>query len=172
MNLFQTLLRLPTRQLCLMLFAVCAGLLAYGLYLQHVVGLEPCPMCIMQRYAFVGVALLALVAGLHAPGRTGQRIYLAGIGALALTGGGVAARQSWIQRNPPDIPECGPDLAFMLDAFPLAQALPMIFSGSGDCASIDWTFLGLTIANWSLLCFSAVVVFAVWLLWRRVPKAG
>ncbi|MDX9698710.1 MAG: disulfide bond formation protein B [Rhodocyclaceae bacterium] len=161
--------KLPARTLLLILFAVCSSLLGFGLYLQHGLGLEPCPMCIMQRYAFMTVAVLALIAGLHGPGRTGQRVYLGLITLFAVVGGSIAARQSWMQLNPPEIPECGPDLAFMLDAFPLAQALPMIFSGSGDCASIEWSFLGLSIANWSLVSFTGTVIFALWLFFRRQP---
>ncbi|NLF53116.1 MAG: disulfide bond formation protein B [Thauera phenolivorans] len=157
---------LPARTLYLALFAVCTGLLGFGLYLQHVVGLEPCPMCIMQRYAFVTVALIALVGGLHG---AGSRVYAALIGIAALAGGSIAARQSWMQLNPPMIPECGPGLEFMLESFPLTKVLPMIFRGAGDCTAVDWTFLGLSIANWSLVCFSAVVVFAAWMLIRRRP---
>lgn len=161
------LYRLPFRLLALLLFAACAALLAFGLYLQHAQGIEPCPMCIMQRYAFATAALIALIAGVHAPGRGGERIYAALIGAAALTGGTIAARQSWMQLNPPLIPECGPGLEFMLESFPLAQALPMIFRGAGDCTVIEWTFLGLSIANWSLVSFTATVLFAAWMLLRR-----
>ncbi len=150
----------------LALFATCASLLGFGLYLQHVTGLEPCPMCIMQRYAFAFVALTALAAGLHGPGNAGRRVYTALILLAALTGAGIAARQTWIQLYPPAFAECGPGLEFMLDSFPLAEALPKIFSGSGDCSAVDWTFLGLSIANWSLLCFSATAVFAAYLLLR------
>ena len=161
------LYRLPFRLLALLLFAACAALLAFGLYLQHAQGIEPCPMCIMQRYAFATAALIALIAGLHAPGRGGERVYAALIGASSLTGGGIAARQSWMQIDPPLIPECGPGLEFMLESFPLAQALPMIFRGAGDCTVVEWTFLGLSIANWSLVSFTATVLFAGWMLLRR-----
>ena len=149
------------------IFAVCAGLIVFGLWLQQAKGLEPCPMCIMQRYAFATAALIALIAGLHAPRRGGERIYAVLIGAAALTGGMIAARQSCMQLNPPLIPVCGPGLEFMLESFPLAQALPMIFRGAGDCTVIEWTFLGLSIANWSLVSFSATVLFAGWILLRR-----
>jgi disulfide bond formation protein DsbB len=162
-----TVFTLPTRTLFLALFATCAALLGGGLYLQHVVGLEPCPMCIMQRYAFLGVALIALVAGLHAPGTTGNRVYAGLILLLALTGGGVAARQTWMQLYPPSIPECGPGLEYMLESFPLADALPMIFRGAGDCSVIDWTFLGLSLANWSLVCFTLFGLFALAVIFGR-----
>lgn len=159
-----------TRQYLLALFVCCVLLLGFGLYLQHAVGLTPCPMCIMQRYAFVVVAVIALVGGIHAPKITGQRIYLGLIALTALFGGGVALRQTMLQLNPPEIPECGPDLEFMLDTFPLAQALPMIFSGSGDCAAVDWSLFGLSIANWSLVMFAAILVLVGYLLVRRAPQ--
>ncbi|NMF88777.1 disulfide bond formation protein B [Aromatoleum petrolei] len=156
----------PSRALFLGLFAACVGLLGFGLYLQHYVGLEPCPMCIMQRYAFIAIALFALVAGLHNPGRTGTRLYSGLILVAALAGGGVAARQTWMQIYPPEVAECGPDLEFMLGSFPLADALPMIFQGAGDCSKVDWSFLGLSIANWSLVMLTLVTVGAITVIVR------
>ncbi len=161
------LLYLPARTAYLALFITAVGLLGFGLYLQHFAGLEPCPMCIMQRYAFLAVALIALVGGVHGPARSGSRVYAVLIAVAALTGASIAARQSWMQLYPPEIPECGPGLEFMLESFPLAEALPMIFRGAGDCVAVDWTFLGLSIANWSLLTFTATIVFALWMLLRR-----
>ena len=166
MNALHTLAQLPARLLYLALFVLAAALLGFGLYLQHGVGLQPCPMCIMQRYAFLLAALLALAAALHGPGPAGVRVYAALIGLAALTGGGIAAWQSWLQFDPPLIPECGPGLEFMLESFPLAESLPMIFRGAGDCSVVDWTFLGLSIANWSLLNFGATLAFALWMLLR------
>ena len=154
------------RPLFFFLFAACAALLGFGLYLQHFVGLEPCPMCIMQRYAFVAVALVALIAALHGPRRTGTVIYGLLILVFALAGGAVAAQQSRLQLEPPSLAECGPGFEYMMESFGLAEALPMVFRGAGDCAAIDWSFLGLTIANWSLLCFVAIAIFALVLIAR------
>jgi protein dithiol:quinone oxidoreductase len=145
---------------------LCVGLLAFGLYLQHMEGLEPCPMCIVQRYALFAVALWAAI-GWMADGRWVQR----GMALLALLSAGfgafVAARQSWLQWFPPEITTCGRDFYGMVEAFPLKRAIPMIFRGSGDCTAIDWTFLGLTIANWSFLNFVLLGVVATGLLLRR-----
>ena len=156
---------LTVRQTLALMCLGSIGLLAFGLYLQHVVGLEPCPMCIVQRYALV---LVALLAGLTALGRrrgvhvTGSllMIVVAGFGAF------VAARQSWLQLYPPEVVSCGRDLYGMIETFPLKRAIPMIFKGGGDCTAVDWTFLGGSIANWSLLCFLAIVVVSVWLIRR------
>lgn len=147
----------------------CFAMLAFGLYLQHVVGLEPCPMCIVQRYALVAVAL---VAGLSAllKGRVTRQGGIALMGLLAVFGAFTAARQSWLQWNPPEIMSCGRDFFGMIEAFPLRRAIPMIFRGSGDCSVIDWTFLGLSIANWSFLCFSAIALLAM-ALWVKRPAA-
>lgn len=165
-----TLSRLPARPLFFALFTLCVGLLGFGLYLQHGGGLVPCPMCIMQRYALAAVGITALAGAIHAPGVSGTRIYAAVVGLLALTGGGVAVRQSWLQLNPPDISECGPGLEYLMESFPLTQLLPMLFRGAGDCSAVDWTFLGLSIANWSLINFALIVVFAAWLLMRRSSR--
>jgi disulfide bond formation protein DsbB len=166
--LFSLLANHPRRILGL-IAAACVAMLAFGLYLQHVVGLEPCPMCIVQRYALVVVALVAGISALFK-----RRFWLyAGVikmGVLAAFGAFVAARQSWLQWNPPEIMSCGRDFFGMIEAFPLRRAIPMIFRGSGDCSVIDWTFLGLSIANWSFLCFSAIALLAV-ALWVKRPAA-
>jgi protein dithiol:quinone oxidoreductase len=148
---------------------VCVGMLAFGLYLQHVVGLEPCPMCIVQRYALI---LVAVIAGLSATSsRKGVRtggillmLLVAGFGAF------VAARQSFLQWYPPEIATCGRDFYGMIETFPLKRAIPMIFKGSGDCTQIDWTFLGGSIANWSFLCFVGFAFVGVVLLVRQARR--
>ena len=143
----------------------CILLLAYGLYLQHVVGLEPCPMCIVQRYALVLVAVYACLAwstarnGIHL-GAAALMLLTAGFGAF------VAARQSWLQWYPPEVVSCGRDFYGMIENFPLQRAIPMIFKGSGDCSKVDWTFLGGSIANWSFLCFCGIALVALALIWR------
>ncbi|WP_439587287.1 disulfide bond formation protein B [Hydrogenophaga sp.] len=157
------------RQILALIALACVAMLAYGMYLQHVVGLEPCPMCIVQRYALV---LVALVAGISAAfrGHGLRRVGVGVMGVFALFGAFVAARQSWLQWNPPEIMSCGRDFFGMIEAFPLRRAIPMIFRGTGDCSVIDWTFLGLSIANWSFLCFSAIALLAV-ALWVKRPAS-
>ncbi len=143
----------------------CMALLAYGLYLQHGLGLEPCPMCIVQRYALVLVAIVSGLAamlrsrGAHVAGSL-LTLLIAGFGAF------VAARQSWLQWYPPEVASCGRDFYGMIETFPLKRAVPMIFAGGGDCAAVDWTFLGGSIANWSFVCFLAIGVAMAALLWR------
>jgi len=152
-------------------FAGCAGLIGFGLYLQHALGLEPCPLCILQRYAFVAAGLVGLVAALHGPGsRAGQRAYAVLLAVMALAGLGVAARQVWLQHNPPPVAECGPRLEYMIEAFPLTQLLPALFQGSGDCAKVVWTFLGLSIPEWSLACFLGLAGLGVLAFLRAAPS--
>jgi protein dithiol:quinone oxidoreductase len=148
-------------------------MLAFGLYLQHVVGLEPCPMCIVQRYALV---LVALVSGITAVAR-GRSTLMGGSALMLLISGFgafVAARQSWLQWYPPETASCGRDFYGMIETFPLKRAIPMIFKGSGDCTKIDWTFLGGSIANWSFLwfCFFAVVALILLLRQGRFVQAS
>jgi disulfide bond formation protein DsbB len=145
--------------------ALCMGLLAFGLYLQHVVGLEPCPMCIVQRYALFAVALFSLL-GVFVPGRAARAVLALLVVLMSGFGAFVAARQSWLQWNPPEVLTCGRDFYGMVESFPLKRAIPMIFRGSGDCTAIDWTFLGLTIANWSFLNFLLLGAVALVLLLR------
>ena len=149
------------RLIYLAIFLACAGLIGFALYLQHSLGLEPCPMCILQRYAFVVVGVLALAAAIHGAGLFGRRIYSALLVAVAATGGGIAIRHVYLEHNPPKVFDCGADVGYMLESFPLTEALPMIFRGTGDCTKVAWRFLGLSIAEWSLICFVLLGVAAV-----------
>ncbi len=157
------------RAVFLWLAAACVGMLAFGQYLQHSLGIEPCPMCIVQRYAVVLVAVVAGLAG--ASSRAGM--HLAGAVLLlpsAGFGAYVAARQSWLQLYPPEVASCGRDFYGMIETFPLQRAIPMIFKGSGDCSKVDWSFLGGSIANWSFLSFSAFILLGLLLIARHFSR--
>ncbi|HRP36118.1 MAG TPA: disulfide bond formation protein B [Gammaproteobacteria bacterium] len=146
----------------------CGGLLAYALYAQHGLGLEPCPLCVFQRVAVLALGFVFLAAYAHNPGRGGARIY--GGLAVAAAGGGMvfAGRQLWLQGLPADqVPECGPGLNFIMDVFPFWEAVKMVFQGSGDCAKIDWTFLGISMAGWVLISLVGLASIAAWNNFRR-----
>jgi protein dithiol:quinone oxidoreductase len=166
-NWFETA---PRRVLALVSLA-CLAMLAFGLYLQHVVGLNPCPMCIVQRYA---VLLVGLIAGLTALSR--RRGVLVGGSVLLVLAAGfgafTAARQSYLQWYPPEISSCGRDFYGMIETFPLQRVIPMIFRGSGDCTKIDWTFLGGSLANWSFLWLSLFTVVGLVLVATLVRRRG
>ena len=150
------------------IFVICASLLGFGLYLEHVVGLEPCPLCVFQRIAYIVVALVALIAAIHNPQKLFEKIYTGLMFVASLCGAGIAGRQVWLQHLPEDkIPECGPGLEYMLDVFPLADALKMILSGSGECAEVQWTFLSFSIAEWSILCFVGLTVASLIMFFRQ-----
>ena len=154
-------MKLNFRLIYLAMFLACAGLIGFALYLQHALGLDPCPMCILQRYAFIVVGVIALAAAIHNPALLGRRIYGGLLVVMAATGGGIAIRHVYLEHYPPKIFDCGADVGFMLESFPLTQALPMIFRGTGDCTKVVWQFLGLSIAEGSLICFATLIVAAI-----------
>lgn len=159
---------LPRRAPFFAMAAVCAGLLGFGYYLQFQTGLEPCPLCVFQRICFMVIALLALAAGAHGARHRGAAVYCALIFIVAIIGAGIAGRQVWLQHLPADqIPECGPGLNFLLEMYPLTETIRTVLRGSGDCAKVDWTLLGFSIAEWSLLCFIGLCVAAATLLYLR-----
>jgi protein dithiol:quinone oxidoreductase len=140
------------------------ALMLAALYFQHVQGLEPCPLCVAQRLFVIMIGALGLLAFLHNPAtERSRRFYLAG-GLVVLAGGiATAGRHVWLQNLPPDkVPECGPGLDYILDNFPLSDALGLIFKGSGECAKVDWSFLGLSMPGWLLLIFG--IMFAACLV--------
>lgn len=148
------------------LFTVVAML--FALWLQHYQQLEPCPLCVFQRIAMMATGAVALVAFLHGPARFGRRLY-AGLTVLAtLAGIGVAGRHVWLQHLPPEeVPSCGPGLDYWLDTFPLFEVVGKVLRGSGECAEIDWVFMGITLPGWTLVVFAGLFVLAVWQLVRR-----
>lgn len=142
-------------------FLVCAGLMAYALYAQHVLGLAPCPLCIFQRVAVISVGVLFLIATLHNPGTTGRRVYGGLILVAVACGIGIAGRHVWIQAQPPGtVPACGADLNFLMDIMPITQVVQKVLTGSGECGTVDWRFLGLSMPWWVLISFLALGAWA------------
>ena len=147
---------------------VCAGLLGYAYFLQYVQGLEPCPLCLVQRGFFYLVMAAFLAAAVHGPARRGAIVSSSLVVLFALGGAASAGRQLWLQSLPADkVPACGPDLFFMIENFPLSRTLEKLFYGTGECAVIDWTFLGLSIAGWSFAWFAILGGYAAWLALRQ-----
>ena len=149
-------------------FALCVALMAAALWLQHVEGLEPCPLCVLQRGAVIALGMLMLAGAIHDPATVGCRVYGAMITITATAGAATAGRHVWLQSLPPgQTPECGPGLDYMLDAFPLTEVIGMVLRGSGECAEVQWTFLSLSIPEWTLLLFIAFSLFGLWLIAAR-----
>ena len=162
------LIVLPPRRIGYALgFAVCAGLMAFALYLQFGLDLDPCPLCILQRIAVVAMGVVFLIAAFHDPGRVGATVYAVLQLILGGAGAALALRQVWLQSLPKDqVPVCGMSLGYMLDTLPLTETLRKVLEGSGECAEKAWEFLHLSIAGWTLVFFIATVV-ATFALIRR-----
>ncbi len=140
---------LRPRVLYLAVALACAALIGAAMYLQFHEQLEPCPLCILQRYAYVLLGALAMLAALL-PALLGRIVAALGI-LVALAGAGVGGWHVWLQLHPPPMSTCGPSLEYLVSNLPLGRALPRIFQGYADCTNVDWTFLGLSIPAWSLL---------------------
>jgi len=170
--MLQILQKIPPRLAYFLGALACIGLLGYAYVLQHFQGLDPCPLCLVQRVFFALFALAFVAGAVHAPKAWGNLVY-GGLGlAFALAGGATATRQVWLQHLPKDqVPACGPDLQFMIQHFPISRTLSFLVRGSGQCAEVHWRFLGLSIAEWSLLWFAGLAVYAVWVGLRR-PASG
>lgn len=165
MTLWRTL---ASRWLYLAGAAVIAVLFGAALYLQYVLRQDPCPLCMIQRFIFIAMLVVFVIATLHNPKRTGARIYAVLVTLLALSGVGVASRHIWLQNLPKDeVPACGPGLEYMLESFPLSEVLQELMHGSGECAAKGWTFLALGIPEWSLIWYVLLGVWAVMIASRK-----
>ena len=162
------LIILPPRRPAYLLGAfTCAGLMAWALWLQYGMGLDPCPLCSVQRLAVIAIGVVFLVAGLHNPARLGAGIYAGLTVIIGLFGAVTAMRHVWIQSLPKgEVPECGMGLNYMLETLPLTDVLTKVFKGSGECAEAGWYFLGLAIPAWTLVFFIAMMAAAIVLIRR------
>jgi protein dithiol:quinone oxidoreductase len=162
---------MTSRQGNLLGFAACVGLLAYAYYAQMVLHLEPCPLCIFQRVGVFALGVLFLIAATHDPVGWGRRVYALLLAAAALSTIGVAVRHLYIQNLPEgSIPACGASLDFMLKVFSLSEVLVKVLTGSGECAKVTWTFLGLAMPAWVLIAALALGVYGLWInLRRQIP---
>ncbi len=151
----------------LLIAGACGALIATALFMQYVMGLEPCYLCIVQRVFVIVTGVIALLAFLHNPGKTGVRVYALLTALAAFAGSGFSIRQLWLQSLPEDlVPACGPPADYLFDSFSFAEWLPLLLKGDGNCAKVDWTFLGLSIAGWMLVCFVALGLFSLFQLYR------
>lgn len=153
-------LKLTPRAAFLLGFLYCVGLMLTAFYFQFVDGLSPCPLCISQRIGVVLTGLILLAGLIHNPGSVGLRIYSIAAGLSALAGASISARHVWIQHLPADeVPACGPGLAYMFEYFPLGETLKAMVNGTGDCAKVDWTLMGMSMPAWVLIAF---LILAGW----------
>ncbi len=157
------------RKLFLTGFLISVLLIVYVLYTQYVLGLEPCPLCILQRVAVIALGISFLLLTLRPPLRK-QSKFLTSILLVMISsaGAGIAARHVWLQNLPPDkVPGCGPGLDFMMANFPLSEVFEMVFSGSGECAEISWSFAFLSMPAWALIWLIVLGSFGIWSIHQK-----
>lgn len=147
----------------------CGSLLAIAyFYFQQKLGLAPCPLCMFQRAALVAVAVMCVLGILFRPGVFGSKVLSLAISVFSALGLAVALRQVWLQNLPEElVPECGPDLEFMLETFPLMDVINNVIAGSGECAEVQWQFIGLSMPAWMAIIFAGMVVISLRLLFIR-----
>jgi protein dithiol:quinone oxidoreductase len=161
---------MTSRQGNLLGFAACAALLGYAYYAQFILHLDPCPLCIFQRVGVFAIGVVFLAAAAHDPIGWGRRVYASLITLAALGTIGVAIRQLYIQSLPEgSVPACGASLDFMLKVFSLSEVLVKVLTGSGECAKVTWSFLGLAMPGWVLIAALALGAYGLWINLRRQP---
>ncbi|MTI14061.1 disulfide bond formation protein B [Sansalvadorimonas verongulae] len=147
---------------------VSAGLITAAMIFEHVMGMEPCPLCMSQRVVVAAIALTSLIAAVHNPDSLGRRRYGCTVLLLAIIGAALAIRQLYLQGLPPEqAPACMPGVSYLVDILPLVDLLTIMLSGTGDCAQVQWVFLGLSIPGWTLICFIAYACFGFFELLRK-----
>lgn len=159
---------LSKRLVYLLIAVLCALAMAYALYAQHVLGLEPCPLCIFQRVGVIAVGVLAMLAAIgNVRGKLAKCSSVL-ISLAAVAGGSVSGWQVYLQHLPPEeVPACGPGLDFMMETLPFQQVLQRVFKGSGECAVIDWTFMGQSMPFWVGVFMLGMVLLSLWNGFRK-----
>jgi disulfide bond formation protein DsbB len=148
--------------------AICAAFLGFAYYAQFSLYLDPCPLCIFQRLVFVALGVIAALAALHNPRGSGRKIYGALAMLAAAVGVAIAGRHVWLQHLPPDkVPDCGPGLSYMVETLPFNAVLRKVLTGSGECAKVDWTLLGMSMPEWTLIWFVLFLLGAAYFGFRR-----
>ena len=157
--------QLSRRQKFFLGFLFCSGLMAYALFAQYFLNLEPCPLCIFQRVAVISMGIIFLICSLLEPKSSLAKIISSTLFVTAGSFGvAVASRHVWLQNLPSDqVPGCGPGLDFMISTFPINEVFEMVFNGSGECATIDWSFLSLSMPAWVIICSLFLIAYAIWI---------
>src|SRR5215475_4104248 len=152
-------------------FLVCAGLIAYALYSQYELNVDPCPLCIFQRVGVIATGVVFLVAALHNPKGWGRFVYAGLIAVTSLATIGVAADHLYVQSLPAGaVPSCGAPLGMLFKFQPWMDVIKKVLTGSGECHEVNWTFLGLAMPAWVLICALGLGVAGVLANVRR--RAG
>ena len=168
-KLLKRLENLNKRTLYLIGFIDCLLLISYALYSEHVLGLEPCPLCVFQRIAIILVGFIFLVLAVFVPKISVTKFISSMLITItSLSGVIIAGRHVWLQNLPPDkVQGCGPGLDLMVSTFPLSEVFEMVFTGSGECANVDWSFLSLSMPAWVMILLALIGYYGVWITYKR-----
>ena len=163
--MIKQLQELSWRQKYFLGFLICLALMAYALFAQYSLNLEPCPLCIFQRLAVIAMGIIFLACSIIQPKSNLAKIISSTLFFISGSFGvSVASRHVWLQNLPSDqVPGCGPGLDFMMSTFPINEVFEMVFNGSGECATIDWSFLSLSMPAWVIICSLFLIAYAIWL---------
>ena len=144
-------------------FLACSGMMGFALYAQYVLILDPCPLCVFQRIATILLGIVFLVAAIHNPAKPGARVYAILIFLTAGGGVGVASWHVYLQNLPADkVPGCGPGFEYIMENFAFFDALGLIFQGSGECADVVWSLLGLSMPTWVIIGLGGLGIAGIW----------
>ena len=160
---------LPKRHYYLLLWTGCCLLIAIALYMQYMMDLVPCALCMTQRVFIIAVGVVALAAWIS-KASSSKTYPIVGM-VLAVIGSGFSIRHIWLQNLPEDLaPACGPTLGYLLENVPFVEALAVLLQGDGNCAESVWSFLGLTIPSWTLLAFIGLLVLNGFILFLSITR--
>lgn len=150
-------------------FFITVCFLSFALYTEKYLFLNPCPLCMVQRYVYVLIGLLFFITYIKPPINWGRKFFGIVISLVSLFGMLVAGWNVRMQHLPPDeVPACGASLDIMLDTFPLKDIIAELINGSGDCHEVVWSFLGLSMPTWSFICFLGFFLYTIF--WTTLKK--
>ncbi|ETX12552.1 disulfide bond formation protein DsbB [Marinomonas ushuaiensis DSM 15871] len=137
------------------------ALLGVAFYMEYQMGLEPCPLCMLQRIVFLCVGVASLLSSLT--GSSSARKFLSWIVVvMSLTGAALAIRHLYLQSLPADeLPACLPGLSYMFDVFPWQEIMQAMIMGTGECGDVVWTFLSISIPGWTLVAFAGMALINI-----------
>ena len=160
------------RLLSLLPFLACAGLLAYALYVEHVMFLMPCNLCILQRVVFFAIGVLFLLGSFKPVMYWGRKLMGLALVITTAIGIGIAGRHVWMQGLPPElVPDCGPSLQMMMENSSIWHAVSSVLTASGNCAEIQWEFLGMSMPTWTLICFIGLFIYTLIWTFIKIEKS-
>lgn len=154
-------------------FLVCVITIGIVLYMEHVMLLSPCGLCITQRVFVILCGLTCLASAIHNPDAKGQKLYAFSAAAMTIFGSYFAGRQIWLQHLPEDqVPACGPGLSYIYENFPFIETLNFLLQGDGNCAEVQFRFLGLSIPEMSMVAFVILFSICLYMAFRNNERAA